>query len=582
MVLFFFSGGDSGLRASEIINVPYEIKFADISFQLNDATRLLLQQEIAVLEKNDAELKKNLQLASIYLPETEQILRDASVPDDFKYLAIYNKFQRTVEYSELLESGVYWCMDYGKSIDVDLRINEFIDERKHFFLSSDAAIISLKRNKVLYNNWGTVLFAHLASREVINLLEINRKWSGKQFILLDSPAYSSLIQYLAFKYAIEKSFPGYRAEVQEIIYKYPYGDQKSLNVIAADLRVNPLELKSTNQWLKSERLLNSDIPVVVIVPASRYHDIRILAEMSRNSTSSQTELGFPVLINAPSLSKGKGGVFYQINGKEGIKADMCDNAVMLSYKTGVPLKSFLKYNNLTEKDVLSIGMIYYLQAKDSKGPIALHVVREGETLWDISQLYGVDLNQLLKFNRLKSVQRLQRGRIVYLQKKRPKKQAIEYIESPIQNPENEILNNDPILSERSSFGQEKVVKTEAGKKEVDIVTITPKQIQDTTILISNNPDKGKKEENKLVTKEIKVSKINPENSYTDEIREVVLNEKKPEQKPEKSFIVHTVKKGETLYRISVNYKVSLDQLYKLNKLSSNIIEIGDQIKVKAL
>ncbi len=48
----------------------------------------------------------------------------------------------------------------------------------------------------------------------------------------------------------------------------------------------------------------------------------------------------------------------------------------------------------------------------------------------------------------------------------------------------------------------------------------------------------------------------------------------------KEYVVHEVKKGETLYRISVNYNVSVAQLYRLNNLNNNIIEIGDKIIVK--
>ena len=51
-------------------------------------------------------------------------------------------------------------------------------------------------------------------------------------------------------------------------------------------------------------------------------------------------------------------------------------------------------------------------------------------------------------------------------------------------------------------------------------------------------------------------------------------------KPSASTGTHTVKKGETLYSISKDYKMSVDELKKLNNLKSNTIHPGDKLKTK--
>jgi membrane-bound lytic murein transglycosylase D len=81
---------------------------------------------------------------------------------------------------------------------------------------------------------------------------------------------------------------------------------------------------------------------------------------------------------------------------------------------------------------------------------------------------------------------------------------------------------------------------------------------------------------KTVKKEVKVEVIPEEQTYAQNLKEVVNASTGSEPK----YVVHEVKKGETLYRISVNYRVSVDQLYRLNNLKNNIIEIGDKIIVK--
>jgi N-acetylmuramoyl-L-alanine amidase len=59
-----------------------------------------------------------------------------------------------------------------------------------------------------------------------------------------------------------------------------------------------------------------------------------------------------------------------------------------------------------------------------------------------------------------------------------------------------------------------------------------------------------------------------------------VKDKTTEQKG--NFLYHTVKKDDTLFRISVNYNVTLDDLWKLNKLSSNIVKVGVVLKIRSL
>ena len=45
--------------------------------------------------------------------------------------------------------------------------------------------------------------------------------------------------------------------------------------------------------------------------------------------------------------------------------------------------------------------------------------------------------------------------------------------------------------------------------------------------------------------------------------------------------IHRVVKGETLYRLSKRYNISVNQLKSINKLKNNIIEIDQELVVKA-
>jgi len=585
------------------VKAPFEIKFADVTFQLNDVSRFLMAQEIASLMKNTELKKEYLKKLSLILPLVDPLIAKAKVPSDFKFLSIYNKYQKTTVISSFLEPGVFWCMDMSKALDVDLRVNYEVDERKHLILSTKGALVCLKRNQVLYENWGTTLFAHLASREVLNILELNKKWSGR-YIVLDSPAYSSLIQFLAFKWVLEAEFSNFKNENPNILYEYTNGKGKTLNLIAADLKVEPKELVENNTWLKSNRVPDSEANVLIVVPAARYHNIRILSEMSKNSNVSKFDLGFPVVKDNADLGFGKGGSFYTINDLNGIKADFCDGIVTLAYESKLSIANFLECNDMTEKDLVEVGQIYYIVSKKEKASIPHHIVKEEETLWEISQQYGIKLSSLLKYNRMETVARLQRGRVVWMQEKRPKNKPIEYIDFPSDEetvkPEN-IRFDDEIIAEietNSNFG----TKIEEPK---EMIIETPPLLQKQEERKESLVEKAEKKidevsdlENVIAIKKTDTSKTKEKNNIVDSKpiikREVstkvieVLPKNKEDYKDNldfkktnnKEYIVHEVKKGETLYRISVNYNVSVAQLYRLNNLNNNIIEIGDKIIVK--
>lgn len=581
--LFVFCVSLSSFKSNRQVQLsknPNEINFADIVFQLNDATKFLLEKEVEKLKNNKAEMERQFELLSLFLPEVDPVLKNAGVPVDFRYLVIYNKYQTETNESNLLDHGVFWCLTEDLAADLDLHVNDKIDERKNFFVATDAAVIGLRRNNVLYNNWGTTLFAALAERDIVNLLGVNKDWNSKKYLPLDGPAYSAIIQFLAFKMVVEEVMASFKPSEEKVVYSYPYGSGKTLNSIAADLRLEPSELTAQNMWLKEERIAKEAWPVLIIVSADRYNDVRVLAEISSHRDFHKEEKGFPILTEEPSLAKERGGQFFRINGKRGIKADFCDSYVDLAYKAKISEKSFLEYNDMQETDVVSIGQIYYLEEKNNKGPISTHISREGESLWDIAMLYGVKLEELLKFNRLEASEVFQRGRVVYLQDKKQKDSPVEYVKIEDIVVTKGQLKKDPILGSHTSFSFSEQHKPETVKEEEK--PAVKETLEEDLPEVKVAKVKPKIERQPLtIRKEVAVKPV-VANSYTENLKNQVLGTPEVEKKEVEDFVIHTVRKGETLYRISVNYRVTVKQLYKLNSLTSNIIEIGDRIKVKPI
>lgn len=74
----------------------------------------------------------------------------------------------------------------------------------------------------------------------------------------------------------------------------------------------------------------------------------------------------------------------------------------------------LKYNDLEKGRPLRDGEIIYLQPKRRKAQVETHRVQKGETLRDISQLYGIKLKHIRRYNQLNEQEEPQEGTILRL------------------------------------------------------------------------------------------------------------------------------------------------------------------------
>lgn len=76
-----------------------------------------------------------------------------------------------------------------------------------------------------------------------------------------------------------------------------------------------------------------------------------------------------------------------------------------------------RWNDLDKEAALSEGQIVFIQPKRNKALDAeTHTAREGESLWGVSQQYGVKLDRLAKYNGLPKEARLSAGQQVWLRK----------------------------------------------------------------------------------------------------------------------------------------------------------------------
>ena len=101
------------------------------------------------------------------------------------------------------------------------------------------------------------------------------------------------------------------------------------------------------------------------------------------------------------ITFGAGGrKIYKNNGIQFIYAKEGDSFEKIAKDFSIAEWQLCNYNDLKKNDAIKEGQMIYIAAKKNKAPVNFHVVQPGETLFDISQKYGIKLKKLCKYNTL--------------------------------------------------------------------------------------------------------------------------------------------------------------------------------------
>jgi membrane-bound lytic murein transglycosylase D len=99
---------------------------------------------------------------------------------------------------------------------------------------------------------------------------------------------------------------------------------------------------------------------------------------------------------------------------------------------------FRKLNEIEDGDFVLAGAYYYTEKKNASAELPFHTVKAGETLWSISQKYGILLSSLKSKNRIRKDAELKPGMILNLQEPRKRGEKIKTVatQAQVQTPKN--------------------------------------------------------------------------------------------------------------------------------------------------
>ncbi len=588
-----------GVFAQQAIlpEVPKKLEFAGVTVKLDADAQKLVQKEVnSLLTPENKYLIDKLERIQWYFPIIESILEEEEVPEDFKYVAVSE--------SSLLPDAIstsnavgFWQIKPTTAQEVGLRVDKEIDERKNIYASTRGAALYLKRNNLIYKNWISSLFSYSLGATGISKI-VPSQWSYANEVDFDAQTDRYLLKAIAHRIAFEYRINRLK-ESRFSFVEYKKTKGKTLSDIATMANADINELKKYNSWLLTNTIpTDKDYSVAILVPAENLEEVQ--SKLNRQNELATSDAAFPILKRVTVVTASEEEpIFYEINGKKGILAKAGDDVASLAKSGKMKIGDFLRYNDMTDKELVEEGKIYYLKKKDRKGPVPHHVVLTGQTMWQISQMYGIRMKNLLRLNRMNTVQRIQKGRVVYLQKKRPKDQPIEYLNGK----DSEELEKVP-MKEQYDGTEEKVLVKDARQPETTEKPSKPTQkptIPESVIVeeSSKKPSRPSREEDDIIVisdrdevtpTETKKAPVNPtppasvKNTPVNPTPTTVKTapvKTTPAPTTTSSSSTHTVDVGQTLYSVARQYNVSVRDLAEWNNITtSERVKVGQTLVVK--
>jgi len=312
------------------------------------------------------------------------------------------------------------------------------------------------------------------------------------------------------------------------------------------------------------------------------------------------------------------------NGKKGFYARKGDMLLEYAIRNRVRYAKLLELNDLPDAP-LEADMFIYLERKAKAGRHATHTVTEGETLLQVSQSEGIQLQQLRAYNLLEKGEEPAAGAVLNLQAPATEKPQLLAASGGSNATERKRI---PRLSNDEGFvpagKQNQVAITEEDTEEeqaasgtAEKVNIADEQPVEEVIAAERATQKQvpAKDESKMTALEklkahmdktvYAAKEFEPKSTgnYDEEPAEAPVaaqvttparkntrataephrqaeeRNKKTEAKARPKIKVHTVKRGETLFQIAQKYDMSVAELQKINKLGRKTIQPGMKLKL---
>lgn len=205
-----------------------------------------------------------------YMPVIEKILRDHALPGDLKFIAVIESALRPHAGSSKGAIG-FWQFTESTGRKYGLEINDYVDERRNIFSSTEAAAVYLKALKDTLGSWTLAtaaynmgeygLFDEIEKQGVTNFYRLYLPLETQRFILRIAAIKQILSNPDEYDISLSKSetYPIYRAErvTLSLAASIP------IRLIAAAAGTDFKEIKDLNPELRGYNMLAGERSILI-------------------------------------------------------------------------------------------------------------------------------------------------------------------------------------------------------------------------------------------------------------------------------------------------------------------------------
>ncbi|WP_189628193.1 LysM peptidoglycan-binding domain-containing protein [Roseivirga thermotolerans] len=599
------------------ITVPNEMEFAGVRLKIQSDAKKEIEQTLDLLTRSQYHFQRLVDRSRLYMPYVEEVLRQEGIPEDFKYLPI----QESQFVSDTVSSSNavgFWQFKKASAQELGLRVDNVVDERKHIVAATVGATKYFKRSNFVFDNWVLSLQSYLQGLTGTQR-SVDDKLYGAKSMVIDGKTHWYIKKFIAH-YLAFKDYVGngkYRSDMSLHSYE---GRGKTLRQVSQATGTDFNELRAYNKWLNQSQIPDDKSYLVFYPDAKKGGPVVVRrdepqktneADKSRSASSNNRSESttkaetrrmrfrpiagnvgaFPQITGNTAKAYEPGNI--ELNGIPAVRAKSNDNLQSLSARTGVKTERLMKFNDIGERGNVRADRYYYLKKKRNKGKVHYHIVQPGETLWGISQDYGIKLKKLMQKNRIKEAEQLKVGRVLWLRFIRPKDIPVEYsrVSLPESTPEPE--PEKPVQPERTIQENVRPKTVELPLRDDNEVFIEPTPIRPLTNTARDTVVVHRvryQETFFAIAKEYAVEideilewnnlKLSDGLQIGQELKLLVPRERYAPKVKEPQIITHQVAKGETMWSISKKYEVEIEDIKRWNNKADHTLSLGEKLIIR--
>lgn len=574
--------------------VPSTVEYCGMTLHLTESARRDIQKQVNTIQKSSHYFEKMVLRAEVYMPFIHEAFQDVGVPLDLAYISIQESGLKPHAVSKSNAVG-FWQFKREAAKEFGLRINEWLDERKHIYKASFAAADYFASANANYKNW---IYAVIAYYEgpTGSKSHTNPVYYGKSVMRVDGNLHWYAIRAIAHKIAYEDALQRpdrTRLKLRPFISQ----NESSVRNLYQAHGISEETFFTYNPWLKRRTDLPYGQRFTYYIPTS--------AKVQMVHIPDPVKPYQPPRLNVPLYNKDANTqVVPETLTEEPEEKKLRDTAKPLSLKGAFPAGKgdvllaetystkekfhFLFYDATQPQyppakpaNMLLTGTYveFFLEADLHYG--SSYVQFKGDQLpIKMAQKHQIDPLDFLSWNSLSPHQKPDTGSILYLT---PLDEAEFHIVARGENLAGIAIRHGltvDALKQRNRMADQEVsvfigeklyLKKKKPKKEKKIIlkSTNPIFMPKPTIITSDNTAVYREPVSSDTLKEAEADTLATSTTLVDD-----------EVKPDVSrWVRHVVKKGETLWDISQKYDTKVEIIKMSNKLATDSISSGQILRI---